>query len=81
MIATLTVKGQVTLPKPLRDQLELHSGDKLDFVLRDDGLIEVVPLKQPASRLRGMLPKPAKPVSVEKMNEAIAEAAGCHDRP
>ena len=81
MIATLTVKGQVTLPKPLRDQLELQSGDKLDFVLRDDGLIEVVPLKQPASKLRGMLPKPPKPVSIDRMNEAISQGPRCHDRP
>ncbi len=80
MIATLTAKGQVTLPKPVREQLDLHSGDKLDFVLRDDGLLEVVPLKQPASKLRGMLPKPPKPVSIAGMNEAIAQAVQRHDR-
>ncbi|MFZ4397083.1 MAG: AbrB/MazE/SpoVT family DNA-binding domain-containing protein [Kiritimatiellia bacterium] len=75
MIATLTSKGQVTLPKSVRDDLALCAGDKLDFVFRNDGLLEVVPLKQPASKLRGILPKPHKTVSIEEMNEAIAKGA------
>lgn len=80
MIATLTSKGQITLPKPVRDRLDLHAGDRLDFVLKDDGLLEVVALKQPASKLRGILPKPPEPVSIEQMNEAIAKGACGSDR-
>lgn len=75
MIATLSSKGQVTLPKPFRDRLDLHAGDKLDFIVKENGTLEVIPLKQPASKLRGMLPKPAKPVSIEEMNAAIAQGA------
>jgi antitoxin PrlF len=75
MIATLTAKGQVTLPKCFRDRLELQPGDKLDFVLLDNGVLEVVPLKQPASKLRGLIPKPVKAVSIEDMNESIAQGA------
>lgn len=75
MIATLTVKGQLTLPKPVRERLDLHAGDKLDFIIKDDGLLEVVPLKQPPSRLRGMLPKPPKAVSIAQMNKAIVNNA------
>ncbi len=81
MIATMTSKGQLTLPKSIRNQLELHPGDKLDFMVRDDGTLEVVPLKQPASKLRGILPKPAKPLTVERMNQAIARGASRHGRP
>lgn len=80
MISTLTSKGQVTVPKPVRERLELHSGDKLDFVMRDDGILEVVPLKQPASRLKGILPKPATTVTIGQMNDAIAEGACGGDR-
>ena len=72
MIATLTSKGQVTVPKELREELHLRAGDKLDFVLKGNGAVEVVPLKQPASMLRGILPKPRRTVSVEQMNAAIA---------
>ncbi|MBT3375812.1 MAG: AbrB/MazE/SpoVT family DNA-binding domain-containing protein [Lentisphaerae bacterium] len=75
MIATLTSKGQVTLPKSVRDKLELQAGDRLDFVVTDDGLLEVVPLKQPASKLRGILPKPSKSVTIEEMNMAIEKGA------
>lgn len=80
MIATLTSKGQLTLPKPVRDRLELHSGDRLDCIVTRDGLIEIVPLKQPAARLRGILPKPPRPVSIDEMNDAIATGASAHAR-
>ncbi len=73
MVATLTSKGQISLPKSVREQLDLHSGDRLDFVLCNNGVLEVVPLKQSASKLRGMLPKPKKMVSVDEMNRAIQE--------
>ena len=80
MIATMTSKGQITLPKFLRTELDLHAGDRLDFILRDGGVLEMVPLKQPVSRLRGMLPKPANPVTIDEMNEGIAKGAAGHGR-
>ena len=75
MVATLTSKGQLTLPKTVRTQLDLHPGDKLDFVIRENGTVEVVPLKQPATKLRGILPKPTRAVSIDQMNAAIAMGA------
>ena len=74
MQATITSKGQVTLPKPIRDKLHLRPGDKIDFVLDDDGL-RVTPVTAPVTELKGMLPKPAAPVSLEEMDAAIAGAA------
>jgi len=75
MIATLSSKGQVTMPKTIRDKFGLDSGDKLDFLCRDDGVLEVIPIKQSAARLKGMLPRPSRVVSVEEMNRAISEGA------
>lgn len=75
MIATLSVKGQITMPKPIRDKCGLEAGDKLNFVMRDDGVLEVMPIKQPAYKLKGMLPKPSKVVSIEMMNNSIAKGA------
>ncbi len=75
MVATLSVKGQITMPKPIRDKCGLEVGDKLNFVMRDDGVLEVVPIKQPASKLKGMLPKPSKAVSIDMMNKGIAKGA------
>ena len=80
MIATLTSKGQLTLPKPVRDRLGLCSGDRLDCIVREDGLIEIVPLKQSAAKLRGILPKPATCVTIDEMNDAVARGASGHGR-
>jgi len=75
----MTSKGQVTLPKPVREQFSLHSGDKLDFIVRDDGVLEVIPIKQPASKLKGILPRPSKAATLEEMNKAIAKGASGGD--
>ena len=75
MLATLTAKGQITLPKAFRQELNLKAGDKIDFVMLDNGVIQIVPLKQPSSKLKGIIPKPKKAVSIEEMNEAIASGA------
>ena len=74
MLATLTAKGQVTLPKVFRNQLGLNAGDKIDFVMLDNGVIQIVPLKQSSRKLKGIIPKPSKAVSIEDMNEAIAQS-------
>lgn len=76
MLATITSKGQVTVPKRIRDSLHLKPGDKLNFLLDDDGALRVAPVKSPVTALKGMLPKPSAPVTLEQMDEAIAHASG-----
>ena len=49
--ATVTSKGQVTIPKRVRDRLEIESGTRLAFVLEDDGSVRVYPKKEPTERL------------------------------
>lgn len=73
--ATLTSKGQLTLPKDVRDALGLHPGDRVNFVRMEDGNYAVLPATQPVMALRGIIRKPAKPVSLEEMDEAIAGGA------
>lgn len=75
MEATLTSKGQVTIPKAVRDALHLRTGDRLDFVLEADGTVRVLPITGSVKRLKGMLPKPPRPLTVEEMDEAIAKGA------
>lgn len=45
--ATITSKGQVTIPKEIRERLGLEAGQEVEFVLADDGTVEVRP-KEPA---------------------------------
>ena len=80
MIATLTSKGQVTLPKQIRNRLRLHAGDKLDFFVKDDRNIEIIPLKEPPQQLRGMLGKSVRSVSIDEMNTAIKAGVAGSDR-
>ena len=75
MQATITSKGQVTVPKPIRDLLRLKAGDKMDFVLEDEGSVRVTPVNVSVTRLKGMVPKPEIPVSLEEMDAAIAREA------
>lgn len=75
MLATMTSKGQVTIPKQARNALELNPGDRLEFILDDDGRLFVLPVTRSVKTLKGMLPKPDQPVSLEAMDDAVTEAA------
>ena len=75
MQTTITSKGQVTVPKPIRDRLHLRPGDKLDFLLDEGNRLRVEPVTAPVTRLKGILPKPARPVTLEEMEDAIAARA------
>ncbi|MCD9122918.1 MULTISPECIES: AbrB/MazE/SpoVT family DNA-binding domain-containing protein [Cupriavidus] len=79
---TMTSRGQVTLPAEVRDRLGLSAGDRVEFVMNEaTGNYEVIPASQSVKRLKGVLPKPDKPVSVDDMNAAIAEqGASAGDR-
>ena len=80
--ATLTSKGQVTLPKQVRDRLQLEQGDVLDFELLPGGEVRVS-RREPRPTVFGMLKSyaPEKAVTVEEMNEAIAvRAASRYER-
>jgi len=74
-LSTLTAKGQITIPKAIRDQLQLHVGDKVEFVENDRHEIVLKPVTKRAAEVSGILSKYKKqqPVSVEEMNQAIAD--------
>ncbi|MDO4682271.1 MAG: AbrB/MazE/SpoVT family DNA-binding domain-containing protein [Lautropia sp.] len=75
MLATVTSKGQITLPKSIRDQLAITTGTQLDFAIVD-GVIQARPINRSVKDIFGMLKKPSrKAISPEAMDEAIAEAA------
>ena len=71
--ATLTSKGQITVPKPIRDRLNIRPGDRIHFFVEYDGTVTFMPAKSDVRELKGILPKPANPVTIDDMNKAIAE--------
>ena len=75
MESAITAKGQATIPKAIRDHLRLKPGDRVKFFVHPDGTVVLLP-KLPATAARGMLKsRRRRPVSIEEMNEAIADAA------
>ena len=70
-----TSKGQITIPKPVRDGLGVESGDRVEFVELERGVYTVVAATRDIRDLKGVIPKPAKPVSVEDMNKAVRRRA------
>lgn len=71
--ATLTSKGQITVPKPIRERLNIQPGDRIQFLFEDDGTFTVMPVKSDVRELKGIWHRPKQPVSVEAMNAAVAE--------
>ncbi len=71
-LATLTSKGQVTIPKKVRDSLRLHAGDAIHFFITKDGDALLRPVTRKVDDVFGRLRKyGGKPVSVEEMDFAI----------
>ena len=73
--ATMTSKGQVTIPAAVRKKLRLHPGSKIDFVENAAGETVVRAKTGSIRDLYGFIKYDGPPVSIEEMNEAIAQAA------
>lgn len=75
--STITTKGQCVVPKKIREYMRLNPGDKIDFVIREDGEVYVRPVILDIRELKGQLKKPGrKPVSLKEMDKAVRERAG-----
>jgi len=70
--ATITSKGQITIPAVVRAALGVEAGDRIEFVQVELGRFELVASTQPVSALKGLVRKPASPVTIEAMGQAIA---------
>jgi antitoxin PrlF len=74
--ATVTSKGQITIPVQVRTALKVDAGDRIEFVEIEKGQFAIVPANRSVRELKGMLRVTrSKPVSIEEMNRVIAERA------
>ncbi len=64
--AKITSKGQITIPKEVRTRLGVASGDRVEFVEINEGVFQIVAATQDVKLLKGIVPKPEKPVTVEE---------------
>lgn len=72
--ATLTSKGQITIPKEVREALGVEAGDRLEFVEQERGVYKVIAATRDVRALKGLVPKPARPVSIDDMKASIRKA-------
>jgi len=80
----MTSKGQITVPKDVRLKLNLKPGDRVLFIVEDDGAVRMRASNRDISSLVGILPPPKRAATLEEIEEsiqrgAIARALG-HDR-
>jgi antitoxin PrlF len=74
--ATITSKGQITIPIQVRTALGVDTGDRIEFVEIEKGQFAIVPMNRSVRELKGMLRvKGRKAVSIEDMNRTIARRA------
>jgi AbrB family looped-hinge helix DNA binding protein len=76
MESTLTVKGQITLPKRLRESLHLKAGDKVVFEESKDGGYYLKPKTLSVQSLKGCVSYSGEPITLEDMQRAIEENVG-----
>jgi AbrB family looped-hinge helix DNA binding protein len=69
--ATLTSKGQITIPQKIRQHLGLEAGDRLEFVVQADDSVLMIPATSRLADLEGILPPPGQPIPLENMEQAM----------
>jgi len=73
--SAITVKGQATIPKAIREHLRLKPGDRVKFFVHPDGSVVLLP-KLSASALRGIIKsRRRRPVTTAEMTEAATHGA------
>ena len=76
--ATMTSKGQMTIPKEVRDKLNLRPGDRVDIQVQGDGTARMVPKTVSLRSLSGMLKRRGPTVTIKEMDAAIAKHVSEH---
>ena len=72
-VATITTKGQVTIPKNVRDAMHVQMGDRIEFVQVSENRYEIVAVTNDVEQLKGIVKsRNTQTVSIDEMNAAIA---------
>ena len=72
--STISVKGQTTIPVKVQKSLNLKPGDKLQYVIKSDGSVKLLPKTLSVQDIVGVLPKPKTTATLEEINEAASKA-------
>jgi antitoxin PrlF len=72
----VTTKGQITIPKAVRVALGVEAGDRVEFVVREDGVVEMIARTRPLLSLAGILGERRLGVTLDDLDAGIAEQVG-----
>ena len=72
----VTTKGQITIPKVVRAALGVEAGDRVEFVVREDGVVEMIARTRPLLSLAGVLGERRLGIRIEDMDAGIGEQIG-----
>ena len=73
--ATVTTKGQITIPASVRQALKVEAGDRVEFVQLSPGRFEFLAVSRSVRELKGLFGQAKRTVSIDEMNEAIVKSA------
>ena len=73
--STISSKGQVTVPKAIRTRLHLQPGDRLQFVLGEDGSVRLEAATRDVTALRSILPRPRRRATLDEIQETVRRRA------
>jgi len=74
--ATVTSKGQITIPVDIRSALKLEAGDRVDFIIGESGQVVFTPVTKNIVSLKGIINRPDKRVSIHDMKATIKTRGG-----
>lgn len=73
--ATVSSKGQIVIPKAIRSRLHLKAGDRLRFLVAEDGTVRLSPVTRDISTLKDLLPRPDERATLQQMKAAVRRRA------
>jgi AbrB family looped-hinge helix DNA binding protein len=80
--STVTAKGQTTIPKEIRERLNLKPGDKIAFHIGSDGRAYIIAKNKTIDDIAGMLHRPGmKALTIEEIDQAIGEEVAYQNDP
>ncbi len=74
--STITTKGQITIPKDIRNFLNIDKGDRVEFLVGANGSVTILPVTTDITALKGLVPKPQEYVSLNDVKNAIRNQGG-----
>ncbi|MBN2370924.1 MAG: AbrB/MazE/SpoVT family DNA-binding domain-containing protein [Vicinamibacteria bacterium] len=69
--ATTTSKGQITIPREVREHLHLEAGQRIEFIIDEAGQVTIIPATLDVRSIKGIFTPPQNTVTLQRMKDGI----------